>query len=272
MERAAAPGAFGCPGLLRSIGRSLAAKRRLVSGPVGRMRGSGPGLEPVIWRFGFAPGRAAPAVKLPIGRSGAVVAAPLGSNDRRVALSRPLFHIRTDQEFMNVVHYTGIGVRIGAMRWPPGSGCARHERASTSRSGTHSAITNETGLLVPQGRIELPTSPFIPLRLSPPRGGAFVVWTIPSPAFRGKGGRRPSSLYTVPPRGGLGSGSAANPQLSPNLSGVHPAVSRRGGNRYQGCALPLSYCGNAGVSSSSKSARPAPSSTTRWRYCHIFGQ
>ena len=94
---------------------------------------------------------------------------------------------------------------------------------------TGDRIHRKSGGMVPQGRIELPTSPFVPLRLSPPRAGrTFVVWTIPSPAFRGKGGRRPSSLYTVP-RSGLGSGSAAK-QLSPNLSGFHPAVSRGGGN------------------------------------------
>jgi len=76
---------------------------------------------------------------------------------------------------------------------------------------------------------------FIPLRLSPPpRKGAFVVWTIPSPWPAPEGTRvrcRPSSLYTFRAlSGGLGSGLARadSPELSPNLSGSAPGVSRPG--------------------------------------------
>ncbi len=58
-------------------------------------------------------------------------------------------------------------------------------------------------------------------------------------------GSRPSGLYTFSHGCELGSGSAwaGSPQRSPNLSGSAPAIARRAGNVYQGCALPLSYGG-----------------------------
>jgi len=65
------------------------------------------------------------------------------------------------------------------------------------------------------------------------------------PAFpQGQGTTSHSFSYTEN-RIWLGIAIGMTRKVSPNLSGNNLPVSRQMGNFYQGCALPLSYCGTA---------------------------
>ena len=136
-------------------------------------------------------------------------------------------------------------------------------RGQRSERGGSGVFGSENDGLVPQGRIELPTSPFIPLRLSPTHR-MVRSWSGLSlhPFSRRRGGCHPSSLYTFPrdPKIGrtwLGISISAFPEFERFSSRGFP---RERQSCYQGCALPLSYCGNGAGCSTSLAVRPAPPS------------
>ncbi len=82
-----------------------------------------------------------------------------------------------------------------------------------------------------------PTSAFA---AGPAHAAPFVVWTVPSPwTPSGIVRCRPSSLYTLPPGGGLGSGSAPceRTKRSPTLSGSTAPFPRAAPNSFRNPVL-----------------------------------